>query len=217
MGSILENASLKISLGWEKYRPIQKTVTIMLPECPDHWPTLWSLGFSIFPVVQANSLSLSFVLVFDAWFCFSENLTDPSSLATDLFPFGCQHFWDDWSKCLWWTEWEAKVLHFFLDLGYWCNKHIALIANRPFKALKLHPKPHSALHKHILLMSPKHFNYECASCQQAHLHSACKIVSGFLALADTSHRRPHPGSVPCVWCSSCVRTGPTSAFLNADA
>lgn len=54
-----------------------------------------------------------------------------------------------------------------------------------------------ALHKHILLMFLKEFNYECASCQRAHLRPGCRIVLGFSTLVATSHSRPCPG--PGLW------------------
>lgn len=49
-------------------------------------------------------------------------------------------------------------------------------------------------------MSPKHFNYECASHQQGHLHPGCGKVSGFSTLVATGHSRPCPGPVGWVLC-----------------
>ena len=54
--------------------------------------------------------------------------------------------------------------------------------------------------KHTLLMSPKHFNYECAFCQQVHLHPGPGTVLRVSALVATSHSRPCPGPVLWAWC-----------------
>ena len=61
-------------------------------------------------------------------------------------------------------------------------------------------EPVRALHKHVLLMSLKHFNYECASCQRVHLYPGCRTVLRFSALVATSHSSPCPGPVLWAWC-----------------